>query len=151
MPTKREIIGAAFEEIGRADYDFDLQPEDYQAALRKLDGMLATWATSGIRIGYAGTGDTVDVDANIPDWAYEALHLNLALRLAPGIGKTPSPDTQKMARDAYNGLLARCVRAHPKTITGYAGSGSYWPNVAREIEPVRTSDGSTVVIIGGNT
>ena len=146
--SKREIIGAAYEEIGKAEYDFDLQPEDFESALRKLDGMLAEWATSGIRIGYAGTGDTVDQDANIPGWAYAPTYLNLALRLAPSFGKTPSPETKIAAKSGFDGLLARCVKPGSRQVTGYAGSGSWWGNVARDPEPVRSVDGSTDILRG---
>lgn len=146
--TKRDIISAAYEAIGVADYDFDLQPEDYQSAVRKLDGMLAAWAVFGVRIGYAGTGDDISVDANIPGWAYEALYLNLALRIAPGLGKTPAPETRSQALWAYNAALARCVKVPPRVGKSYAGSGNWWGNVVHPEEPIRTYDGN-LDIIGG--
>ena len=147
--TKRQIVGAAFEEIGIAGYDFDLQPDELETALAKLDGMMATWALAGIRIGYAGTGDVLDVDANIPGWAYEALYLNLALRLAPGFGKTPSMDTKAAAKAAKDAVMARTTAPRSRVITGYAGSGSrYWGNLVEPEPPIRTYDGN-LDIIGG--
>ena len=84
--TKLDIIRQAYSEIGKASYEFDLNPEDLQSALRQLDAMMATWgATQGIRIGFAGGegfGD-LDVSADVPLWSVEALYYNLALRLAP--------------------------------------------------------------------
>jgi hypothetical protein len=50
--TKRQFISAAFEEIGLASYVFDLQPEQLQSALRRLDAMMADWNAKGIRLGY---------------------------------------------------------------------------------------------------
>lgn len=146
--TKRDIIGAAYEAIGVADYDFDLQPEDYQSAVRKLDGMLAAWALFGVRIGYAGTGDDVDIEANIPGWAYEALYLNLALRIAPGLGKAPAMETKTQALWAYNAVLARCVRVPPRIGPTYAGAGHWHGNLVQPETPIRTYDGN-LDIIGG--
>jgi hypothetical protein len=41
--TKREFVVQAFSEIGLASYVYDLQPEQLQTALNRLDSMLATW------------------------------------------------------------------------------------------------------------
>ena len=74
--TKREIVTGAFEEIGLASYVFDLQPEQMQAGLRRLDNMMATWNSRGLRIGYPladNPGDSdLDQDATVTDEAIEA-------------------------------------------------------------------------------
>ena len=111
--TKREIINQAFEEIGLAGYVFDLQPQQLEGALRRLDAMMATWNGKGIRIGYPlpsspGSSD-LDQDADVPDEALEAMALNLAVRIAPGYGKTVSPDTKASAKGAYNQLMAQAA------------------------------------------
>ena len=108
--TKREIIDQAFEEIGLASYTFDLQPEQLESALRRLDGMMAMWNGKGIRLGYplpsAPSESNLADDTGVPDRAIEAMILNLAIRLAPGLGKAPSPDTKMVAKAAYRQLLA---------------------------------------------
>jgi hypothetical protein len=43
---KRQFISAAFEEIGLASYVFDLQPEQLESALRRLDAMIADFEFS---------------------------------------------------------------------------------------------------------
>jgi len=109
--TKREIVQNAFEEVGLASYAFDLQPEQFQAGLRRLDNMMATWNSRGLRIGYPLTdspsGSDLDQDSNVTDEAIEAIVSNLAVRLAPMLGKTVSPDTKATARGAYMALLSR--------------------------------------------
>ena len=127
--TKSDIIKQAFSEIGKASYDFDLQPEDMQTALRKLDAMLAGWGALGVRIGYAGGNGKGDlgVDTTVPDWAYEALYLNLALRLCPDYGKTPSPLTLMGAKSALDAVRGRVVKPMTRQISGYGGAGnSFW-------------------------
>jgi hypothetical protein len=109
--TKREVVQNAFEEVGLASYAFDLQPEQMQAGLRRLDNMMATWNSRGLRIGYPLTdspaGSDLDQDTNVTDEAIEAIVSNLAIRLAPLLGKTVSPDTKATARSTYMALLSR--------------------------------------------
>jgi len=108
--TKREIINQAFEEIGLAGYVFDLQPQQLEGALRRLDAMMATWNGKGIRLGYplpsSPADSDLDQETGVPDNAIEAMVLNLAVRLAPGFGKTVSPDTKGNAKRAYNEIVA---------------------------------------------
>lgn len=114
MPTKRDIISMAFEEIGLAAYVFDLQPQQIDGALRRLDAMMASWNNKGIRLGYRlpGSPNASDPDEplDVPDAAIEAMGLNLAIRIAPGYGKTVSPDTKATARAAYSQLIAQFAK-----------------------------------------
>ncbi len=125
--TKRDIVKQAFSEIGKSDYDFDIQPEEMMSALRSLDSMVSTWGAQGIRIGYAGGNGFGDIDADVevPEFAHEALFLNLALRIAPSIGKSPSPETRAAATSALNAIRARSMRPRTRVLTGYAGAGSF--------------------------
>lgn len=111
--TKRQFVTAAFEEIGLADYVFDLQPEQLEGALRRLDAMIAEWNAQGVRLGYAmpssPQNSDLDEQTNVPDSAWEAIITNLAVRIAPGYGKTVSPDTKAIAKNAYNVLLQRAT------------------------------------------
>ena len=125
--SKRDVIEQAFSEIGKASFDFDLQPEDLQTALRKLDAMMATWGGAlGIRIGFSG-GDgkgALTVDTKVPDWAYEALYLNLDVKLCPDYGKTPSPVTMMNAKTALDAVRGRTVQPATRQISGYSGAGN---------------------------
>ena len=128
MPwTKRNIIEQAYAEIGKAAFEFDLQPEDLQAGLRQLDAMLAMWSgTQGIRIGFSG-GDgfgDLDPETEVPLWAVEALYYNLAMRLAPAFGKTVSPITAMNAKSALDAIRVRNVQPAMRRISGYAGAGN---------------------------
>lgn len=107
--TKRELINQAYDEIGLASYAFDLSPDQQATAMRRLNSMMATWNAKGIRISYplpgTASGGDLDDDSAIPDSAIEATYLNLAIRLAGGIGR-PVPDSLKIAaKEAYNALL----------------------------------------------
>lgn len=112
--TKRQLIVQAFESIGLASYVFDLSPEQLESALRQLDGMMATWNFKGIRVGYAGastpSGSSLDTASGLPDSATEAVYTNLALRLAPTVGKTVPPELRLAAKQGYDVLLSLAAR-----------------------------------------
>jgi hypothetical protein len=107
--TKRQFIEQAFDEIGLASYVFDLPPEQLNSALRKMDTMIATWNTAGVRLGYplpsAADGSDLDQDSGVPDSANEAIYLNLAIRLGPSLGKAIAMETKVNAKNAYDTLL----------------------------------------------
>jgi hypothetical protein len=109
--TKRQLVVQAFEEIGYASYAYDLQPEQLQAGLRNLEAMMGTWNGLGIRLGYPLTQNPdsadLDVSSNLPDSANEAVYANLAVRIAPKVGKTVSVELNRTARDGYKVLLSR--------------------------------------------
>ncbi|MES2781724.1 MAG: packaged DNA stabilization gp4 family protein [Pseudomonadota bacterium] len=125
--TKRQIISEAFSEIGKGDYSFDMQPEEFQSALRRLDAMMATWgATVNIRIGYSGGNGFGDVGAEteVPDWAVTAMYLNLAISLAPTYGKTVSVGTKQQAKTALDSIMNATTVVATRYLGGYAGAGN---------------------------
>lgn len=115
--TKRQFVEAAFEEIGLAGYVFDLQPEQLNMALRRLDAMMATWNNMGIRISYplpsSPESGSLDQETNVPDRANEAIYTNLAIKLAGTVGKQVSQDTRNTAKKGYDGLLMEAAQPIP--------------------------------------
>jgi hypothetical protein len=128
--TKRQLVVQAFEEVGYAQYAYDLQPEQLQAGLRNLESMIGTWNGRGIRLGYPLTQNPdaadLDVDSNLPDSAIEAVWSSLAVRIAPKLGKTVSDETKRTARDGYKVLLSRAAFPQEQQLpaTMPAGAGN---------------------------
>lgn len=128
--SKRQFILAAFEEIGLASYAFDLQPEQMESALRRLDSMIADWNAGGIRLGYplpsSPQYSDIDAQSEVPDSAYEAIITNLAIRIAPSYGREVMQDTRAAAKKSYNILLQRATRPiemqFPDTLPAGAGN-----------------------------
>ena len=112
--TKNQIIEQALAEIGIASYIFDTTAEERANSLRILDSMMAEWTTRGIVFDpvYPATvnpgGGDIDAETNAPNDAVGPMYNNLALRLAPGFGKTPSNQTKLDAKAGYS-LLAQSI------------------------------------------
>ena len=126
--TKREFIAAAFEEIGLASYVFDLQPQQFEYALRRLDSMMASWNAFGVRLGYPlpSSPDLSDIDdeSGVPDSANEAIIANLAVRIAPSYGKQVMPDTKATAKMTYNTLMSRAAAPLEQQMPGTMPAGA---------------------------
>ena len=115
--TKRQFINAALEEIGLASYVYDIQPEELESALRRLDAMMADWNVRGIRIGYplsSVTSSSVAQSTSVPDSANEAIISNLRLRLAPSYGAMVPREVKISAKNGFTTLLMRAGVTQPK-------------------------------------
>lgn len=153
--SKRQFVEQAYTELGVASYAFDLTPEDFESAMRRLDSMMAEWNAKGIRLGYPIPGSPQDSDldepSQVPDSANEAIITNLAIRIAPQIGKTVSNETKVTAKGAYNTVLARACfppeMQFPGTMPAGAGnkprrtSGVFLP---KPVDPLEAGPDSAI-------
>ena len=123
MWTKAQLVADSFAELALAGHVFDIDPEEQQQALRRLEMMLGNWEGRGITLGYSFSatpeGIDPDVDSGIPDAAVEAVVINLAKRLAAGFGKVLGPQQLADARDSFSVLLRQA--AFPKEMQLPAG------------------------------
>jgi hypothetical protein len=127
MTTRRAIIYQAYEELGIAEYNFDISPEELATARRRLDSMMAEWEMI-VALGYympTNPEDSdVDDETNLPQGAIDAVAKNLSLQLAPGLGKTPSTLTMMGAKNGKNAVLAKAVVIPQKQFSGNLPVGS---------------------------
>lgn len=130
--NKRQFIEAAFAEIGIASYNFDLSAEMLAEGMKRLDSMMAAWNAKGMRLGYpipsSPSQGSLDDDTYIPDSANEAVYQNLAIKIAPMVGKQVSPDLKQSAAMAYNIMLAKNMEIPERqlSVTIPAGAGNKW-------------------------
>lgn len=126
--SKRQFVSAALEEIGLASYAFDMQPEQLESALRRLDAMMADWNAKGIRLGYPIPSSPQDSDLDqqteVPDSAYEAIICSLGIRLAPSYGKSVMIETKTTAKQGYDILLQRATYPLEKQLPSTMPSGA---------------------------
>ncbi len=126
--TRRQFVTQAFSELGYASYVYDLEPEQLQDARIKLDAMIGTWNGLGIQIGYplptSPESSDLDEETEVPDWAAEAIYLNLAIRLAPTIGKIAPQETKVAAKAAYTNVLRNQTVPNQKRFPGTLPAGA---------------------------
>jgi len=118
-PSKRDIIQAAYEECGQTG-EFEIDPEEYQSAERKLDQMMAELkAINGIDLGYnfpvTGVSDNATEESGIPVEAAPSVAALLAVRIAPSIGKTLAPNK---SRASALSTLAAQYQVQPQMAPG---------------------------------
>lgn len=149
--TKRQLIDEAFGVLALQGFRVNLDADQRQGALRKLDSMIGMWNGLGIRLGYPLTSNPddsdIDSDSGIPDWANLAVYMKLSVLMASGYGKALSPETLAMAKAAYNVLLSRAASADvqqqqlPDTMPRGAGSKPWrWHNGPFMPTPTDTID-----------
>jgi hypothetical protein len=90
---KQVILDMAFEDCGLAGYDFDRTPGEISAGLRRLNALMLEWPWN--LLGYVqppyGEGAPEEL-SNIPDFALNTVAQYLALRIAPQMGASLSPE-----------------------------------------------------------
>lgn len=126
--TKRQFVVEALTDIGFASYIYDAQPELLESIRAKLDAMMATWNAKGIRIGYpiGNNPDSGGLDdaTNVPDSANEAIYKNLAIRIAPSVGKTIPQELRQIAKEAYDALVIWAARPMEMQMPGTMPAGA---------------------------
>jgi len=148
MWTKGQLVRESYGELSLAGFEFELTPDEIQMACRRLDAMMATWDGQGIRLGYAATSDPKsvdpDTDSGLPDWAVEAVYMNLAMKVAAAYGKTPMRTTAVSAKQGYDMLLSRAVSQNtvrqqfPGTLP--RGAGNKWGRRVYMPQPTESID-----------
>lgn len=97
---KSDILDIAFDDCGAAGFAFDRTPEEQSAALRKLNALMLEqpWSLLGYKQPTYGAG-LPEEQSGLPDFAVNAVAQYLALRIAPGMAVTLSPEaTRAMGR-----------------------------------------------------
>lgn len=131
MTTRASILSRAFGRIGIGQYEFDIEPDERAMARAELTAMLEEWGQNGVALGYVepAEADNDAVDIQTPSWASGAIWNNLALRLAPEFGKTPSPQLTREARNGYNLAVGKTMdiprQSSPGTTIRGAGDRFY--------------------------
>lgn len=150
--TKRQLVADALGEIGIANYEFDVTPDEQLMVLRRMDTMMATWEARGVRVGYLfpatpGASDPDD-DSGLPDSANETVFLNLAIRVAPSFGKTVSADTKKSARDGWDLLLIAAAQPIPQQLPSTLPRGAGQKSWRAQNQPFFPQPSTDALVVG---
>lgn len=108
--TKKQLIDAAFTEIGLQNYAYDMEPEDAVSAVITMDAMIGNW---GLNVGYSMSGNpsmtNVNQDSGLPIYANEAVYINLAIAICPRYGKIAPRELVVRAKRALSALQTKCA------------------------------------------
>lgn len=107
--TKLQFVEAALEEIGLAPYNFDIQPELKESIRARMDSMVAEWMERGLQLSY-DLGADLNSEAGVALVHNAAVYLNLAIRIAPGLGKIPSAETKSAAAQTMDSLWIQAAQ-----------------------------------------
>ena len=105
--TKLQLVEAALEELGLPKWNFDIPPELAESAVHRMDGMVALWMETGLQLAYDFAASAAE-PSGLALSDELAVYMNLAVSLAPSLGKTVATET-KVA--AATGLDAICIRS----------------------------------------
>lgn len=101
--TKKQLLDAAFTELGLQNYAYDLEPEDIQSAIITMDSMISEW---GLALSYNlsdnPSASNADQASGLPIFAPSAVFLNLAIALCPRYGKVASRELVVRAANALS-------------------------------------------------
>ena len=150
--TKQDYVLSAFDETGIGSYQFDIQPEMLDVGRRKLETMLSQWSGIGIRIGGSDASSpqagNLDDVVGAPDYAHNAIILNLGIALSSVFGKQLSPQYMKRAKEAYDAMLVKNITVPEMQLANTipAGQGNklrrtYSPYLPRQEDSISDKDG----------
>jgi hypothetical protein len=105
---KRDIVEMALEICGLAGFEFEHTPEEISSTLRILDTMMAEhpWNLTGYNAATYGAGLPEDL-SGLAEIDVSAVVHHLALRRAPGLGASLSPEAKASITRSYGDLTAR--------------------------------------------
>lgn len=115
--TKRMLVEQMFAECGVNGWELDIQPDETDAALTRLDALMWELMGRGIDIGYnfpvgIGQGDIAD-ELGCPDQAFYGLATLGAERLCPTMGKTQSKESRIALNSAMKAVRSAAVTLVP--------------------------------------
>lgn len=92
--TRNNIVTMAFEYLEISGLTSNPLPRDNALALRSLEAMMISWNNLSLYLGWQAASDITSPDGQddtgLSDTAYEAVYINLAVRLAAPFGKVPT-------------------------------------------------------------
>lgn len=163
MPwLKGDIVKKAFEELSLAGFNFDLDPDELDAACVTLDAMMAEWDGRNIKLGYplpdGPDGSDVEDASNLPAYAVAPVYMNLAKRMAASNGKALSNPQLELANSGFKLLLSKAAMPgeaqYPNTLPVGAGNKRWQRQITRpffqtpDTSPLQNDPNGNLDIVG---
>ncbi len=110
--TKRTLFLMAMEDCGLPGYEFEATAEEIASGIRRMDALMQQ-IQPATRLPYnfptaIGNSDPDD-PSWVPDYALAGIAGRLARSIAPGLGKTLTPDQKRNASEAWSVIAAKTI------------------------------------------
>ena len=112
--TKQYLIDRAYEDCGLNGFVFRRSPEEDARGLAQLDLMMSEYPWSGMEYNRF-VGSPSEPSGLSREYA-PAVASHLALRLAPGMGKTLSAEAAAARSRSWHLVMAAVTKAPPKMV-----------------------------------
>ena len=135
-------------------------PSDLELALKRLESMMAQYASRGIEVGYNfEESPDPNSDLNVPIEFWDMISTNLATKLVPDFNKEAAPALFSEASQTLSQASGICARNRLNQVTYPArqpvGSGNRvyarWQRFYSDIGSVPPNEPSTLFIMQGET
>lgn len=107
---KGDLVTRALKMLGVVDSITSPDPAEIADGLETLDSMVAEWENHGIRLGYQLAPEGVPADpgdeSGLADKYVMGVAANLAVNMAPLIGREAQPTIKSRAKLFYEGLFS---------------------------------------------
>lgn len=128
MITKADIVRQAFAHLRISGLTSKATPEDTQLGLQTLEAMLLAWTNKGLNLSWNKSPGFTDPDpqedSGISDANYEAVYVNLAVKLLPAFGKEAPTQLNSFSRELYSGLFDTTLPVQQNNAYMPLGSGN---------------------------
>lgn len=110
--TKRQLVEQMYVECGLNGWEYDIQPEEKDKALQRLDMLMWEMHGRGLDLDYnfptgIGAGN-LDDELGCPDQAFFGLSVLGAQRLCPTMGKVLSRESRETLNNAMKAVRSAC-------------------------------------------
>lgn len=135
MTTAIDLISGALEHLGINPSDSPITGGQLNRGIRRLNGLLSTWESSGILLGFSRIKNGADV-VRVPFEAEQAIESSLAALLAPSYSKGITPTLSAIITDMMNKMLRSITEPinveYPDTLPVGSGNDCQSETVFRE-------------------
>lgn len=112
METAAEVITSALLELEAIEVETGIEASEMQTGINYLNRMMSAYAVKGIDLGFTKITNQSDY-VTVTDGALEGIIFNLALKLAPQFGASPSQMLYENAKDGRKDLFRLSVKVIP--------------------------------------
>ena len=157
---KVDRIASAYSKLRISGLTVEPNQSDLELALGELENMMAEWQSRGMSVGYNFENEPdPNSDLGVPQWAWNAINCNLAVRLIADFNKQVPDALMLQASQSLSSLAGRCAADRVRQVAYPArqpvGSGTRvfwrWARFYNDSQALPPNDPQLQTIMQGET